>query len=307
MEKVSIIVLTYNQEDTIRRTLDSILGQRTSYTYCIYIGDDGSKDSTRTICEEYSTRSNVKLMQKSPNKGVVKNYFDVLKICEGEYIMGCAGDDWWHNPNKIQLQIDYMDSHPECSLCHGACLEFYPASNTTIINKGFHTDNPTENLLYSNYISAPSVCYRKKYITDEIIESFQLRKYRVEDYPLWLQLSLKGDFHMFNEPLVSYTIQRGSIFHCETYEKRMELLSSTYQIRRDFITDNNLETTYGQLINDIYNKLAAQMAILYGRQSEAISHLKKVKHIDTKWRIVKILIHNSLLFKCLHKYYSRHL
>ena len=110
MEKVSVIVLTYNQETTIKRTIDSILNQQTTYPFKIYIGDDGSSDSTRLICEEYvkNNADKIYLLPKAANKGVVKNYFDVLSYCNGDYVMACAGDDWWHTPNKIQLQVDYM-------------------------------------------------------------------------------------------------------------------------------------------------------------------------------------------------------
>lgn len=308
MEKVSVIVLTYNQENTIRRTLDSILGQQTLYKYCVYIGDDGSSDNTRSICEEYEKSSSlVKLMSKAPNKGVLRNYFDVLNLCEGEYIMVCAGDDWWHNPLKIQLQVEYMEAHPNCSLCHGSYLEYYPTTNTTQIKKGLEIENPTKRLLQSNFISAPTVCYRKKFITQDIIDTFISRNYKVEDYPLWLLLSTKGDFHSIEDPLVSYTIQRGSIYHCKTFEKRMAILESTYQIRKDFVEDNNLTSIYGQLIHDVYNILATQVALLYGNYNEAVSFIGKVKEMDLKWKIKKILICNPLFFRIIHKYCSRNL
>lgn len=305
MEKVSIIVLTYNQEDTIRRTLDSILGQRTSYTYCIYIGDDGSKDSTRSICEEYAKRSNVKLMPQAPNKGVVRNYFDVLKICNGEYIMCCAGDDWWHNPNKIQLQVEYMDNHPECSLCHSSYLEYYPSSNKTIFKPGAKCIDPTYALMFSNFLSAPTVCYRRKYVTDDLADTFVDRQYLVEDYPLWLALSLEGNFYTIEEPLVSYTVQRGSIFHCNTFEERMAIQDSAHQIRIDFIKDNNLCEKYEGVVQDVYNILSTRDAILYDKRELAISYLGKVRQLDWKWFVKKVLIHCPFTFKVLHKYYSR--
>ena len=53
---VSVAVLTYNQEKTITRTLDSILNQRHTCTFEIIIGDDSSTDDTRKICEEYAAK-----------------------------------------------------------------------------------------------------------------------------------------------------------------------------------------------------------------------------------------------------------
>ncbi|MDE7143493.1 MAG: glycosyltransferase family 2 protein, partial [Muribaculaceae bacterium] len=54
--KVSVIVLTYNQEDTISRTLDSILAQQVDFDYEIIVGDDASTDRTRQICTQYQQR-----------------------------------------------------------------------------------------------------------------------------------------------------------------------------------------------------------------------------------------------------------
>lgn len=307
MVDVSIIVLCYKQKSTISRTLDYILSQKTTYTYEVIIGDDDSPDETREICEAYVLKfpNLLKINEHHVNYGVVKNYADCFFKAQGRYIMVCAGDDWWHNLNKIQLQIDYMEAHPNCSLCYSSYLEYYPSSDIRIINNGIKSDNPTKSLLCSNYLSAPSVCYRKKYISHELIASFVNRKYRVEDYPLWLNLSLKGDFYCIDEPLVSYTIQSGSIFHCKTFEERMSILNSTYKIRKDFVEDNNLDNQYGKLISDSYFVLATQAAIIYGERKKAIAFLNNVTNLNLKWRIKKCLICIPFTFNLLHKNYSQ--
>ena len=51
---VSIIVATYNNEDTIKETLDSIIEQETNYNYEIVITDDSSSDKTLEILEKYN-------------------------------------------------------------------------------------------------------------------------------------------------------------------------------------------------------------------------------------------------------------
>ena len=51
--KVSVGVITYNQQDTIRQTLDSILAQKGDFDLEIVIGEDCSTDNTRAICEEF--------------------------------------------------------------------------------------------------------------------------------------------------------------------------------------------------------------------------------------------------------------
>ena len=51
--KISVAVITYNQQNTIRQTLDSIIAQKGDFDLEIVIGEDCSTDATHAICEEY--------------------------------------------------------------------------------------------------------------------------------------------------------------------------------------------------------------------------------------------------------------
>ena len=105
---VSVIVCTYNQEQWIRQTLDSILAQQTNYPYEVIIGEDHGTDGTRAICQEYANKyDNVTLLPLTENLGVTANWIHCIQAGTGKYIMGCAGDDYWHNPYKLQLQVEY--------------------------------------------------------------------------------------------------------------------------------------------------------------------------------------------------------
>ena len=100
--KVSVIVICYNQRDTISRALDSVLAQE-DCDYEVIIGDDASADGTREVCEEYARRypGRVRLMPAAPNKGVVDNYFDCFDAARGEYVADCAGDDYWLGTRRL--------------------------------------------------------------------------------------------------------------------------------------------------------------------------------------------------------------
>lgn len=113
--KASIIIITYNQESTIGRAIESVLSQRYSQPFEIVVGDDASTDGTRAVCERYAAEypDKVRLMPATPNKGIVGNYFDCLDVCRGEYVADCAGDDFWCDADRLQLQTEYLDSHPD--------------------------------------------------------------------------------------------------------------------------------------------------------------------------------------------------
>lgn len=118
--KISVIVATYNQENTIARTLDSIIMQRCQLPIEIVVGEDCSNDSTRAVCESYAQRYPhiVRLMPKAPNKGMIRNYYDCLLACRGKYIADCAGDDFWTDPEKLEKESRIMENVHTVTLVH---------------------------------------------------------------------------------------------------------------------------------------------------------------------------------------------
>ena len=91
--KISVIVPVYNTEMYLRRCIDSVLTQ--SYKdFELLLIDDGSKDSSGAICDEYAARdSRVKVFHKE-NGGVSSARNAGLAIASGDWIMHLDGDDW---------------------------------------------------------------------------------------------------------------------------------------------------------------------------------------------------------------------
>ncbi len=117
---ISVIVTTFNQEDTIARTLDSILMQQCHLPIEIVIGEDCSTDRTREVCRDYALRypDNILLLANEHNKGMLDNYFDCILASHGRYLADCAGDDFWTDPQKLEKEVSIMEAHPEVTLVH---------------------------------------------------------------------------------------------------------------------------------------------------------------------------------------------
>lgn len=112
--KLSVFVVTYNQEKYIRQCLDGILMQKVNFDYEVVIGDDCSKDRTREICEEYAKKNQcINILPVEKNMGIAKNWKRVLLACQGEYVATCEGDDYWIDDNKLQMEVDLMESDKE--------------------------------------------------------------------------------------------------------------------------------------------------------------------------------------------------
>lgn len=115
--KISVCVVTYNQEDTIRQTLDSILAQECESRFEVLVADDKSSDSTPRIIREYAEKypDIVRPILRAENVGPYRNFVETHMMASGEYICHCDGDDYFL-PNKLKAQERVLDSEPSCNV-----------------------------------------------------------------------------------------------------------------------------------------------------------------------------------------------
>lgn len=122
--KVSVVVLTYNQEKYVKQALDSILLQNLPFSIEILIGDDASKDSTPEILQNYAQKypDIIKLCLHKKNIGASKNIYSLFMKAKGEYIALLEGDDYWLDNNKLKTQIQFLEKNKNYSGCTHDCL-----------------------------------------------------------------------------------------------------------------------------------------------------------------------------------------
>ncbi|OYQ72532.1 glycosyltransferase [Wohlfahrtiimonas sp. G9077] len=116
--KVSVCVVTYNQEKYIGECLESLVTQETNFPFEIIVGDDASTDNTPNIILQYQQKypDIVIPVLRQKNIGPVENMVDIYKKANGEYIAHLDGDDM-ALPGKLQIQADTLDANPDCMIC----------------------------------------------------------------------------------------------------------------------------------------------------------------------------------------------
>ena len=146
--------------------------QKVNFKYEILVHDDASTDGTDKIIKEFQIKfpDIVKPVFQTENqfrKGTafVKNF--LWKNIKGKYVALCEGDDYWTDESKLQKQVDYLDSHEECTVCFHpvkVIWEKHPEKKSYIFPPQKFRNGKSllvfEELLKANFIQTNSVVYR---------------------------------------------------------------------------------------------------------------------------------------------------
>ena len=240
---VSISCIAYNQDRFIRETLDGFLNQRTSFAVEILIHDDASTDRTADIIREYEERYPhiVKPIYQTENqyrKGIKPGMFN-LDRAKGIYYATCEGDDYWDDPFKLQLQVDFLESNPDYSLVYTNFRKFN--QNTGEFKE--YTANQIEgieDLLTGNSIGTLTVCTKLELLKEFYrTDNKELPHLSFGDYQRWLYLITKGRFKHLDRFSAIYRVLENSASHSANEEKIVKF-SEDIQICKEFFINKYL-------------------------------------------------------------------
>ena len=243
--KISVGVITYNQESTIRQTLDSILAQKGDFDLELVIGEDCSPDSTYAICQEYAERypDVVKLLPNTQNLGIMANFARVMKACTGDYVGICAGDDYWCDEQKLQKQLVYFKAHPEVGVVTTAGYKLLVKTNTLVPNSvaPIHPieDGDIKKFYFSPdyrggvYAMPLSLLVKRDLLQYVDFDEFIRRGFPVEDYPMQAILSQHCKWGHIDDLCVVYRVYKESAtFISFDHPKYLQYYKGLVNIRR---------------------------------------------------------------------------
>ena len=123
MPKISVIVPVYNVEKYLHECVDSILAQ-TFTDFELILVNDGSKDNSGTICDEYAGKDKRITVIHQKNQGQAAARNNAITIAKGEWIHFVDSDDLIH-PQMLEILYSAVDENTQismCGLCKGTSL-----------------------------------------------------------------------------------------------------------------------------------------------------------------------------------------
>jgi glycosyltransferase involved in cell wall biosynthesis len=283
--KLSVMVITYNHEQFIAHALESVLAQRVDFEHEIVVGEDCSTDGTRAILADFHRRypDRIKLLLKERNIGGLRNLESTIAACRGQYLAILEGDDRWIDPNKLQKQVDFLDTHPDWAVCcHRARFETGPGETEAeafvfpTLSAGPYT---IEDLLRQNFVMTCSAVVRRNLMVP-LPSPFS----GVEpgDWPRYVLVAKHGKIELMDEVMAIYRVHLGGTWSCLS---RLAQLDNCAQMLKTL--DKYLGFEYRDIIREtlagFYLEMAS-IARLDGRRVETAKHV--ISHLRNRgWHL----------------------
>lgn len=239
--KVSVAIISYNHEQFIRQTLDSVLAQQLPFPWEIVVGEDKSTDGTRRIIQEFADRhpGRFRLLLGEQNIGAGPNLKRVLEACTGEYVALVEGDDFWTSPEKLRRQVEFLDAEREAVLCHHRVTAFEHPSGKTLYEfppaEFRQRIVKQERIMERNFIQTCSVMFRRSATPELDAGFFGLT---VGDWPLFALLSRHGSIGYQDDNMAHYRVHAAGLWSCKPgWWQSQELLRVQSYLQRRFHPD----------------------------------------------------------------------
>jgi glycosyltransferase involved in cell wall biosynthesis len=185
---VSVVVPCYRCAATLERAVESVAAQTLRPAELILV-DDASSDATGPLLQALQARHGtwVKLVTLPANAGAASARNAGWQVATQVYIAFLDSDDAWH-PRKIEIQLAYMQTHPDVALCGHLCRQLTPAASDVpwwpVGDQAPQAHAVTlTGLLLRHAFVTPSVMLRR-----DIAVRFATGVRHMEDHRLWLDI-----------------------------------------------------------------------------------------------------------------------
>lgn len=204
---VSVILPTYNREKYLKKTIESVLKQKTDFKFEIIVVDDASTDGTEELISEINSPL-IKYLKLKENSGGAKARNHGISTSKGKYIAFIDSDTTWL-PNKLQKQVDFLESNENYIGVYSKFLKIKGTKSRLMPKQIPSPDELGKKILLDNCIDTPTSIVRKEAINS--VNGFDESLPRFQDWELFIRLSRVGLFYGFNEPLIDSLDLQNSI------------------------------------------------------------------------------------------------
>lgn len=236
MDRISVVIPTYNRADYIIRSVKSALEQ-TVEPYEIIVVDDGSTDNTKEKIDELNNECIKYVYQENGGAASARN--KGAEVATGDWIAFNDSDDVWR-PEKLKEQMDHAMRNSDYALIYCAYSYNSPIEKIARVPMSTNIDELEGdiylNLIVMNTIGTPTVMVRRKDFLN--VGGFDSNLKCLEDWEFAVRFSKNRKIGFVDKVLVdAYTVDRGvSTNISEMYNVRCKMIAEN----KEALIQNNL-------------------------------------------------------------------
>ena len=303
---VAIHCLVYNHEPYLRDCFEGFVMQKTNFRFVAIVHEDCSTDNSAAIIREYEAKYpdifrpiyETENQYSKPDGSLGRIMNAAIDATGAKYIAMCEGDDYWTDPYKLKKQVDFLESHPDYSLCFTNSMVRFPDHEEIAINHVWDTYT-IEDIINTNALNTgergdkivpcahtSSVMYRRQ----ECWSPRWMKKCFIGDEPLFIAMAQYGKAKFINEPMTVY--RAGVGVSSKGYQ---EIKDWSNRVTMYHAINEGLEFKYKNLINPIIAKFEYK---IFRRMWKTGQKLKALRHLVLSVRadyriLLNRIMHNT--------------
>ena len=310
---VQVSCVTYNHAPYIEDAMNGFCMQETRFPFVCTIVDDCSTDGEQKVIKNYlqehfdledaSVVRNeetddyyLTFAQHKTNKNcffailfLKYNHYSVKKPktpyliewSNTKYMAICEGDDYWIDPRKLQIQVDYLEKHKECGLVYSKAKTYIQkrhrfGKTAGRFSKGF------DDLLLDNKVVTTTTLFKTS-LYFSFLDFQQGKSWKMGDKPLWLYISYNTGIYFFDQEFAVYRILENSATSRNSYERRVDFINSSVDVQLCFAALYKKE--YIPIITDNQYRYLFHNAIEFKKFKIATNYYRKITNRNAKLKM----------------------
>lgn len=285
---VTIRCITYNHEPYIRQCLEGFVMQKTNFRFEAIVHDDASTDGTTGIIQEYAEKypDIIKPIYETENQ-YSKHDGSLNRIMNehthGKYAAMCEGDDYWIDPCKLQMQVDYLESNLDIGMCYTDFDIYYQSKGK--YEKSLFASKPQqypkdylsveEWILRNGYVAPPTWLFRRELLPCSLDESID------GTFVLFAHFLVMTRVKCIDEVTATYRFLGESAAHSKSYEKIYYRQRKLLETKLNLIEKYDLSSGLIEKCIQKYLKQGLAQFVIHNRKGEiflAKQYLKERKY-----------------------------
>lgn len=290
--KISVLMPVYNGADFLKETIESVCNQ-TFKNWEFIIVNDGSVDKSEDIILEFARKDNrIVYIKNETNMGVAKSLNRGLDIADGVYIARVDADDPCF-PQRFELQVGYLDEHPEIGVLGSAFILEDPKESRVVFQRHRRNDEIKAGFFTGNDLAHSTLMIRNSILKDNGL--YYDSSYKLEDFELWTRVMKYTKLANMKQVLTKHRVYDSSVckvmgdefyINCQRIVRKM--LSSELHIQIEKYSSVHFFTTNVNLAHWIKDERDTYIA-------EEFRLLCELETANDKYQFADRFIFNQVL------------